>query len=167
MDSATHAAPANPGSANDIVLPATTPGQPLRKHQIGKQTKIQRLYAILCEAADAGKICPSNSDLADMLDYSAPSKASDAVGLLEAMGFITAQRGRTNRVVTIVKTGARTAGATSRRPGQWTEDQDAILMDAVAEGVGFTAIGKMVGKSKSACISHFHKLAAAMGPQAT
>lgn len=31
---------------------------------------------------------------------------------------------------------------------------------------GFTAIGRMIGKSKSACISRFHKIAAAMGQQA-
>lgn len=150
-----------------VTLTPTKAGKPLLKRQLAKQTKLQHLYNILCEAACAGKPCPTNSMLADMLDYSAPSKASDAVSLLEAMGFITADRGRTNRVVTIVKTGHRTAGATSRRPGQWTEDQDAILMDGIAEGVGFTAVGKLVGKTKSACISRFHKLAAALGPQAS
>lgn len=142
-------------------------GAPLRHNQVAKQAKLQRCYEILCAAADSGKICPNNQDLCDMLGYSSPNKASGAVGLLETMGFITVQRGRTNRVVTIVKTGARTAGvAVMHKPGDWTDDQDEILMDGTAEGVGFTEIGKMIGKSKHACISRFKKIAASMGAQA-
>ncbi len=39
-------------------------------------------------------------------------------------------------------------------------------MDGLAEGVGFTELGRILGKSKSACISRFKKITAQMGSQA-
>lgn len=138
-----------------------------RKHELAKQTKIQRCYEILCAAADAGKPCPSNQDLCDMLDYATPAKASGVVSLLGTMGLITVQRGQSHRVVTIVKSGKRTAGVVvKRRSTDWTEDQDEILMDGIAEGEGFTAVGRIIGKSRAACVSRFNKIAARMGDQA-
>lgn len=137
------------------------------KTQKDRDDRLLRLLRILEQAADAGDVCPSNSDLADRLGYAAHNTASNAVSLLETMGFITVARGKRNRVVTIVKTGKRTAGVVvNRKPGDWTEDQDAILMDGLSEGVGFTAIGKMLGKTKHGCISRFNKLRDQMGEQA-
>ncbi|EQA96833.1 hypothetical protein [Sphingobium baderi] len=151
----------------------TAPKEAVRKArkycvaQKARDDRLLRCLRILEAAADEGKECPTNAYLADMLGYAAPNMASGVVSLLETMGFIKVQRGRRNRVVTIVKTGSRTAGTvTSRKPGDWTEDQDAILMDGLAEGVGFTEIGRIVHKSKHACISRFNKLAAEMGEQA-
>ncbi|WP_069338347.1 SANT/Myb-like DNA-binding domain-containing protein [Sphingobium yanoikuyae] len=139
------------------------------KHTQARDDRLQRCYQILCDAAAAHQVCPTNQDLSDMLGYSAPNKASEVISLIEVMGLITVQRGLRNRVVTIVKTGDRTAGVVvsrHRKPSDWTEDQDAILMDGLAEGVGFTPIGKMLGKSKHACISRFNKIRAEMGAQA-
>lgn len=145
-------------------------GRKARKYSVAQQARDDRLLKclrILEAAANNGTECPSNADLADMLGYAAPNKASGVVSLLEAMGFIKVQRGRRNRVVTIVKTGARTAGTvTIRKPGDWTEDEDAILMDGIAEGEGFASVGKIIGKTKSACVSRFRKIAAQMGEQA-
>lgn len=127
----------------------------------------QRCLAILKRAAEAGARCPSNGDIADMLGIASTGAASEIVSLLEAAGHITVERSRTSRIVTIVATGHRTAGIPiKRRAGDWTEDQDAILMDGLAEGEGFTALGKLIGKSKHACISRFNKIRAEMGAQA-
>lgn len=132
-----------------------------------KEDRLRRCYDILCHAAEAKQPCPSNIDMADMLGLSRADKASGYVALLETMGFITVERGRKNRVVCITKTGARTAGiATTRRQSDWTHDMDALMMDGLSEGVGFTAIGKMIGKTKNACISRFNKIRADMGWQA-
>jgi ATP-dependent protease HslVU (ClpYQ) ATPase subunit len=60
-----------------------------------------------------------------------------------------------------VKEAARKA-----RRDPWTDEQNAILMDGLAEGVGFTEIGRRLGKTKHTCISRFKKIAAAMGEQA-
>ena len=133
-----------------------------------KEDRLRRCYDIICRAAAANQPCPSTQDMADMLGLSRADKASGYVALLEAMGFITVQRGRKNRVVVINKTGARTAGIATRKPSSaWSDDFDAILMDGLAEGIGFTAIGKMLGKTKNACISRFNKIRADMGWQAS
>lgn len=48
----------------------------------------------------------------------------------------------------------------------WDDGKDAIMCDLLADGIGFTIIGRTVGKSKSACISRFHKIKRQMGWQA-
>lgn len=126
-----------------------------------------RCLAILERAADAGEPCPTNETLARLLGYASGNGPSGLVNLLEVSGLITVARSNAGRVVTIVKTGKRTAGiAIPRRATDWTVDQDEIMMDALAQEYGFTAIGRMLGKTKSACISRFHKIAAQMGAQA-
>ena len=126
-----------------------------------------RCLAALERAANAGDLCPTNDMLATMLGYASGNGPSSLINLLEVAGFITVERGASGRVVTIVKTGKKTAGTViPRRPTDWTVDQDAIMMDALAQEIGFTAIGRMIGKTKSACISRFHKITAQMGAQA-
>lgn len=126
-----------------------------------------RCLAILERAANAGAVCPTNDMLATMLDYASGNGPSGLVNLLEVSGFITVERGCSGRVVTIVKTGKKTAGVViPRRATDWTVDQDAIMMDALSQELGFTAIGRMIGKTKSACISRFNKITAQMGAQA-
>lgn len=129
--------------------------------------RVQRCFTILERAANAGAVCPTNVELADILGYSSGNGPSGLVNLLEVSGLITVERSNIGRVVTIVKTGKRTSGIIiKRRAADWTVDQDAIMMDALAAETGFTAIGRMIGKSKSACISRFHKITAQMGGQA-
>lgn len=130
-------------------------------------TQAERCLAILERAANAGDICPTNETLADLLGYSSGNGPSGLVNLLEVSGLITVARSNAGRVITIVRTGKQTAGiAIPRRATDWTEDQDAILMDGLAEAVGFTELGRILGKSKSACISRFKKITAQMGSQA-
>ena len=122
---------------------------------------------ILERAANAGEPCPTNQTLAQLLGYSSTNGPSGLVNLLEVSGFIAVERSNAGRVVTISKSGKRTAGIViPRRSTDWTVDQDAIMMDALAQDYGFTAIGRMIGKTKSACISRFHKITAQMGAQA-
>lgn len=132
-----------------------------------KDERLQRCYEIVERAANNDCACPTNAQLADMLGYSGIGHPSGLLSLLEAMGFITVERSNHGRVVTICKTGRRTAGIiTPRKEGDWTEDQDAILMDGIAEGESFSAVGVIIGKTKSACVSRFRKISAAMGEQA-
>lgn len=121
---------------------------------------------ILKRAAAAGATCPTNGDIADMLGLSSTATASGLVALLETAGHIKVERGRTSRVVTIVATGQRTAVRTVTIKGGWTDNDDAVLMDAIADGAAFADIAKALHRSKSACISRFHRLAAEMGSQA-
>ena len=130
-------------------------------------TQAERCLSILERAANAGDICPTNETLADLLGYSSGNGPSGLVNLLEVSGLITVAPSNAGRVITIVRTGKQTAGiAISRRAIDWTEDQDAILMDGLAESLGFTKLGRILGKSKSACISRFKKITAQMGSQA-
>ncbi|BBK44141.1 hypothetical protein STVA_41610 [Allostella vacuolata] len=70
-----------------------------------------RLLAALAEAAAAGRPCPSNTALAQLLDATVP-QVKVTLQRLEAAGaiWIDGASGR-GRVVTIAATGARTAGA--------------------------------------------------------
>lgn len=130
-------------------------------------SRATRCLAIIERAANAGERCPTNETLAQLLGYSSGNGPSGLVNLLEVSGFITVARSNAGRVVTIVKTGKQTTGiALPRRATDWTADQDAIIMDALADNIGFTAIGRMIGKSKSACVSRFNKITAHMGEQA-
>jgi hypothetical protein len=166
MESANSAVPVNAGSANDIILPGRNGKR--TPQQVVRDDRLTKMLRALERAANAGVPCPSNDDLSRTLGYASPSKASDLIAMLETIGFITVERGCDTRVVTIVKTGKRTAGEVGKRRQKngWTEDQEAILMDGMAEGLTFAAIGKILGKSKNACVSRFHALAASMGHQA-
>ena len=71
----------------------------------------------LTRAAEAGKACPSNADLAEMLPGCvAPNKASGIVRHLEKTGVITVRRFQMARVVTIVATGKSTAAPGNQTP---------------------------------------------------
>ncbi|MEJ7933515.1 hypothetical protein WG907_04485 [Sphingobium sp. AN558] len=147
--------------------PAQEGKRELRAHQIAMQNKHQRCFDILRDAADGGRKCPTNRDLADMIGYATPQKASEVVSLIEAMGLITVKRARRSRIVTICQTGKRTAGEIEVAPAAgWTDDEDAILMDGVSEGQTLASIGLILGKTENACTLRFHRIAAQMGPQA-
>jgi len=131
------------------------------------QDRIEQCYAIIERAANAGSKCPTNRELAELLGYATTSRPAGIVNLLAVAGLITVQTTNCGRVVTIVKTGKKTAGLVKlRTPGGWTEDEDAMLMDAIADGNGFSVVAKGLGKTRFAAMSRFRKLAAAMGPQA-
>lgn len=138
-----------------------------RAHQIERDNKVQRAFQIIEAAANDGRPCPTNRDLSDMLGYAAPNKACGVVNLLEATGIITVKRGQKSRVVTIVKTGRKTAGPVPIAPAKgWTEDDDAILMDGIAEGGTFKRVAEILHKTENACTLRFHRIAASMGAQA-
>ncbi|MCC4254166.1 SANT/Myb domain-containing protein [Sphingobium naphthae] len=153
-------------SGHAITAPSKTKRTP---QQQLRDDRLSKMFRALERAANSDTPCPTNDALAETLGYASPSKASDLISLLEAMGFITVERGNDQRIVTIVKTGKRTAGHIVRRQrkGGWTEDQDAILMDGIAEGHTFAAVSKILHKSKNACIGRFRTLAANMGHQAS
>jgi DNA-binding MarR family transcriptional regulator len=146
----------------DRTAPAVKPA-----HSRAKDDRIERCMAILRRAADDNAPCPSNADLADMLGYSRPDKASGVIALLEVAGLITVERGMKNRVVTICATGRKTFGSVVRKASKaWSEDDDAILMDGIAQGLTFEKVGRILRKSKGSCISRFNRLKADLGWQA-
>ncbi|GEM_PF-1934139 len=150
----------------EITAPCKGKRTPQQKRRDDRLTNV---FRALERAANSDAPCPTNEALAETLGYANPSKASDLIALLQTMGFVRVERGNNQRIVTIVKTGKRTAGHIVRRQrkGGWTEDQDAILMDGIAEGHTFAAVGKILHKSKNACIGRFRTLSAALGHQAS
>lgn len=79
------------------------------------------ILALIDEAASRGEKCPSNYTMADAIGYAANS-ISTLIQHLEGKGYITVERGNAKRVVTILATGARTAGFTEpkfKRPKMW------------------------------------------------
>jgi len=68
------------------------------------------VFRLLERAANAGKECPSNNDIADALGCASCSCGPRVMNRLEAAGLISVQRGGQSRVVTICATGKRTAG---------------------------------------------------------
>jgi len=166
MNSATSAAPVDAGSANDIALPNAPRAR--SRQQRDRDDRLKLLFDALVRAANNSAECPSNKDLSQALGYSGPSTASDLMVALEAMGFITVERSSSMRVVTIVKTGKKTAGVIAKpvTRSRWTDDDDANLMDGVAEGETFDTIAQKMRTTKSACVSRFHTLARRMGEQA-
>jgi len=81
-------------------------------------TPHQRLvYDAVIAAADAGKIAPSASLVAEITGSGDFSSASRILASLTRKGLVTVERGPCARVVTITKTGKRTAGSTGDK--QW------------------------------------------------
>ena len=69
----------------------------------------QAVIDFIAEAAARGEKCPSNTVIADHIGYGL-TNISSLLKTIEAKGAITVERGNNKRVVTIVATGARTAG---------------------------------------------------------
>lgn len=70
--------------------------------------KDEQVFRQVVKAARAGKACPTNFKLADMLGWSTPSTASEALHRLERSGLVQVERHSTTRIVTIVETGEST-----------------------------------------------------------
>ncbi len=68
------------------------------------------ILAALERAANAGQPCPSNGELASLIDRQSTSAAVEALARLSRAGRIAVQRGPASRVVTILATGKSTAG---------------------------------------------------------
>jgi transcriptional regulator of acetoin/glycerol metabolism len=132
-----------------------------------REDRVQRLFQILERAANADAPCPANAELASLLGYKTPSNISGMLNLMAVAGLIEVSGNSHGHVVTICRTGKRTAGLVKlRTPGGWTEDEDAMLMDAIADGNGFSIVAKGLGKTRFAAMSRFRKLANQMGAQA-
>jgi hypothetical protein len=69
-----------------------------------------RVLALITEAVEANKPCPSNPQLARAVGLRAASFGHRAIERLRQAGLITVEHGPCARVVTIVATGGRTAG---------------------------------------------------------
>jgi DNA-binding transcriptional regulator YhcF (GntR family) len=72
----------------------------------------QRIYEAIYEAAELGKPCPSNRELAALcgIPGAQPSYAAFAVGALERAGLIDVERGQNTRVI-VLPSGKRTKTA--------------------------------------------------------
>lgn len=84
----------------------------------------ERVFLMLCRAAEDGEACPTNHHIAAALDASSPSRGPALLNQLTKLGFISVERGACNRVVTILETGKKTAGEVRQshwrfRPENW------------------------------------------------
>lgn len=130
--------------------------------------------AMLRRAAEMNDVCPCNSLIATAIGARSPSKGSEIVSFLEVAGLIAVERGRTERVVTIVATGKRTRGeiktpASYRRTKSgngWNVARDAILMEAIANDLDFEQAGNLTGFSAEECAARFDDLCLRIGKQA-
>ena len=132
------------------------------------EERVRIVMDMMRTAAEHGDKAPANTVLATALGVG-PATASNVVELCETMNLIRVDRGRSDRVVTIVATGARTAGKVTGKPAKptvWTSDLDAALMDAVAEGIGFPEIARDLRLSLGAVKRRFELLRARFGGQA-
>ncbi|MFA7604518.1 MAG: MarR family winged helix-turn-helix transcriptional regulator [Novosphingobium sp.] len=73
------------------------------------------IYHRLVLAAERGQPCPRNSQICDDLGMLSSATVSAMIGAIEMKGWIRVERGNCRRVVTIVETGARTAGKVNDR----------------------------------------------------
>lgn len=80
----------------------------------GRQ-RVAKLLALLTKCADAGRVAPTNSELAELLGLQHANNASAALKRLEALGEVTVERFSNTRIVSIRSTGKSTAGI----PGGW------------------------------------------------
>lgn len=132
--------------------------------QATKRVKLDRLYCILVEAAEAGERCPTNEQLSYDLGYSSINKSAALIRELEGKGWITARKTSGGMVVTITETGKSTAEVISpHSTSDWTHDQQETLMELLSQGVSFLQAGKAIGRTKGSCISRFRKLARQLG----
>lgn len=79
-------------------------------------SKRAAILAALNTAADEGRVCPSNDELAVLVQVRGAATASDAVKALERDGLIVVERFSAGRMVTIVATGRSTRWDGARNP---------------------------------------------------
>lgn len=70
----------------------------------------QAVLTAIASAAAMNGPCPSNDTLASLIGASSASTPARCVKRLERKGVITVARGNSCRVVTVISTGAKTAG---------------------------------------------------------
>lgn len=73
-----------------------------------QSARLVKLFDILNAAAEDGKPCPTNEELAVALDYKSWSGPASLLKVLEKRGTIKVERFTNTRRVTIVKTGKET-----------------------------------------------------------
>lgn len=81
--------------------------------EIGEIRRIT--LAMIEKAAAANERCPTNTEIARAVGGKSMNTGSQAIARLEAEGLIAVERGNISRVVTIVASGARTAGKVVRQ----------------------------------------------------
>lgn len=73
-----------------------------------RAAELDRVHAMLVNAAWTGEVCPSNQVIADRMGWAGVASASRAVNHLERAGRIRVERTRVWRIVTIPGTNKRT-----------------------------------------------------------
>lgn len=72
------------------------------------------VFAMIVRAAETGRPCPSNGEIAGAIGANSVATAARWIGKLEKVGLITVERGTSCRVVTIKASGKRTAGIVTK-----------------------------------------------------
>lgn len=95
------------------------------------------LLRMIADAASQGAVCPSNADMSLALGIT-PQAVINVMKRMEKAGTITVRRASQSRVVTIVATGAKTAGEITRErsyAGRKITSPKARFAKALAEAV--------------------------------
>lgn len=90
--------------------------------KVPRATALERVYAILCDAADKGEVCPSNDAIGVMMGHQQGGIASDLIGELVDTGRIKRERHRGARIITIPATGKSTAIPVFKRDARPTQE---------------------------------------------
>lgn len=128
----------------------------------------QRLLDLLTDAAERGAECPTNKTLGRQIGCSF-SRTSEAVSRLEALGFISVERTRTARIVTVTDTGLSTAaprGLLRDRIPDATLPARERLAELVAGGVALADVRKHLRLSSGQVARLWNEICAGLGPQA-
>ena len=99
------------------------------------QPMAAKVLRMLERAANEGRACPTNAEIAEAMGVNSVGSASSAVSRLVDAGLILLERGQCTRAVTIVATGARTAGKVTPhwrdRPGHVAPKRRHVVKQAV------------------------------------
>lgn len=92
------------------------------------------------KAADEGRVCPSNIELAKLMLVSSIATPSETLSRLERRGVITVERARNSRVITITATGKATAIPVDKKHAEQATSaarRRNQLAEMIAEGMSF------------------------------
>jgi hypothetical protein len=140
-----------------------------RRDLVPVPERVKIVMAMLNAAAERGDFCPDNATICTSIGGSSLSTGANIIKLLETMNLIRVDRGHRNRVVTIVATGKCTAGKVrvahpraGQRKYQWNEDQDAQLMDLLADDATLGEAAMAMCLPYRTVLNRFNDLASAL-----
>lgn len=79
-----------------------------RDGDVNTDDATRKIFNMIERAADGGQVCPTNREIADMLNVRSVGTPSMKISMLEAAGLIAVTRFGNSRIIEIVATGRKT-----------------------------------------------------------